>query len=134
MFSLTSSIVRIAFIVLGFGLGAVPDRAHSQDASFDPQSLVGQWVGTWTETGARGLSGSYHMTIEKVEGNQVRGNAEMAGRRVPVPPFRVSGTLSGNRLTYGRRVKTELTIEGNRMTGGTSGANDDVRIELTRKP
>ena len=124
------SIVLLAASIL---LAVMPSAVQPQVTAVDPQSLVGSWVGSWTETGRRALSGRYIMTIDKVEGDRVSGTAEMVGRRVQVPPFRVAGTLSGNRLTYGTRVQTELMIDGGRMTGKTSGANEDVCITLSKE-
>jgi hypothetical protein len=126
---------RACFVLFAVSLllAVTPGRGRPQAMSVDPQSLVGSWVGTWTETGRRALTGPYFLKIEKVEGDQVFGTGELRGRRVTVPPFRVTGTLSGKSLTYGTRVRTEMTVEGDRMTGKTTGANDDVTITLTKE-
>lgn len=112
---------------------ALSSAAHSENREIPAQSWVGHWSGVWTELGSRGLTGPYELTIEKVEGDQVAGNAEIIGRRVSVPPFRVQGTLSGKSLQYGSRVKTSLTLEGEVLSGTTAGARDDVKIELRKK-
>lgn len=107
--------------------------AHSEEGEIPAQAWVGHWSGVWTELGARGLTGPYELTIEKVDGDQVAGNAEIIGRRVSVPPFRVEGKLSGKSLQYGSRVRTSLTLEDGVLSGTTAGARDDVRIELRKK-
>lgn len=112
---------------------ALSSAAYSGESEIPAQSWVGHWSGVWTELGSRGLSGPYQLMIEKVEGGQVAGNAEIIGRRVSVPPFRVQGTLSGKSLQYGSGVKTSLTLEGGMLSGTTTGARDDVRIELRKK-
>jgi hypothetical protein len=124
---------RLGVLTVGLLLVLTSYRADSQTPAVDPPSLLGSWVGTWTETGRRGLTGPYFLTLERVEGDRLFGTGELRGRRVTVPPFTVSATLSGNRLTYGTRVRTELTVDGDRMTGNTTGANDDVAITLKKE-
>ena len=44
----------------------------SGQSSIDPQSIVGKWQGTWRgRSGNRTTSGSYHLTIDRLEGNKV---------------------------------------------------------------
>lgn len=91
-------------IVVVVGLGALAE----EQPSIDPQSLVGEWVGSWTQAraiGAAPAGGSYRMTIRRVARSKVFGHLEISKRRILELDF--VGTLEGNRLTYGR---TELTI------------------------
>jgi hypothetical protein len=53
----------------------------------DPQSLVGQWTGTWTEKSESKMNGPYYITIERVDGNRVFGRCEV---------IRGRGRLSSN--------------------------------------
>jgi hypothetical protein len=74
----------------------------------DPQSLVGEWVGSWTKAGSIGAApagGPYRMTIRRVDRSRVFGHLVISRRRALELDF--VGTLDGNRLTYAR---TELTI------------------------
>jgi hypothetical protein len=122
--------------VAAVAAGSAP-ASFAQGTGVDPQSIVGEWTGTWTAgavsggAGPRGGSrGPYSLTIARVEGNVVRGTVESQGATAN---FR--GTLSGNQLTFGNeRVQTELTIEGDSMRGtrvftGTRPA----AIELTKR-
>ena len=45
----------------------------------DPQSLVGQWAGTWAMANEPGVQGTHNMTISKVDGNQVFGHVDRIG-------------------------------------------------------
>jgi len=58
---------------------------------------------------------------ERVEGAKVFGTGEVSGHKNT--EFPLSGTLSGNQLTYG---KTTLTIDGNHMTG--KGQSMDISL------
>lgn len=93
----------------------------AQAPSLDPQSLIGQWSGSWTNAATGKGNGKYYIKIERVEGVKVFGKGEFSGRKNT--EFDVNGTLAGNQLTYG---KTTLTIEGNRMQG--KGQNLDITL------
>jgi hypothetical protein len=98
----------------------------------DPQSLVGQWTGTWTEKSQSKMNGRYYITIEKVDGKRVFGRAEVHGSGSGKNEFQFVGTLEGNRLTYGRDNVTDLTIDGNRMEG-TSIGRHNWRLKLNKQ-
>jgi hypothetical protein len=124
---MTSRQLRRMFLCLLI-VAAVAPSAWSQAPSVDPQSLIGQWSGSWTGThggaGRGSGSGKYYLTIERVQGEKVFGKIENSGRRGTVT--NITGTLSGNRLTYG---KTELTIDGDNM----QGTAPDVKLSLTKE-
>ena len=97
----------------------------------DPQSLMGQWNGTWTEKSASKLNGPYYLTIEKVDGNKVFGRGEVHSRPGKTE-FKFVGTLEGNRLTYGRDNVVDLTIDGDRMEGTATGRTN-WRVKLNKQ-
>jgi hypothetical protein len=97
----------------------------------DPQSLVGQWNGTWTEKSESKMNGPYYITIEKVDGNRVFGRGEVHSMRGKTE-FQFVGTLEGNRLTYGRDNVADLTIDGNRMEGTAIGRTN-WRVKLNKQ-
>ena len=81
---------------------AVP-RALAQ--TVDPQSLVGEWTGTWVGTSERLVQGTLNMTVTKVEGNQVHGQFERDGwGRIPAVRFNFVGTLEGDKLARFREL------------------------------
>jgi hypothetical protein len=92
----------------------------SPQATVDPQSLIGEWRGTWTSgavTGGpgprSGRQGPFALTITQVEGNLVRATVEMQG-----VTSNIRATLLGNQLTFGNeQFQTELTIDGDHMRG-----------------
>ena len=91
---------------------ALTPAAWSQTPEIDPQTLIGQWSGSWVGAHAAAENGRYYLTITRIEGPKVIGKVEFVGKRTT--EFMINGTLSGNRLTY---LRTELTIFGNRMSG-----------------
>ena len=93
----------------------------------DPRSLIGEWGGSWVEKREGKVNGQYYLWIERVEGNKVYGRGEASGLRGG--EFRFAGTLSGDRLTFGRDPLVELLIEGNRMRGGSVARE----ISLTKR-
>jgi hypothetical protein len=95
--------------------------AWAQAPGVDPQSLIGQWSGSWTGAALAKANGKYYLKIERVEGAKVFGTGEVSGHKNT--EFPLSGTLSGNQLTYG---KTTLTIDGNHMTG--KGQSMDISL------
>jgi hypothetical protein len=97
----------------------------------DPQSLVGQWTGTWTEKSQAKMNGRYYITIEKVDGKRVFGRGEVHSGSWK-NEFQFVGTLEGNRLTYRRDNLTDLTIDGNRMEG-TSIGRTNRRLKLDKQ-
>ena len=96
----------------------------------DPQSLVGQWTGTWTEKSESKMSGRYYITIEKVEGKSVFGRGEVHSRSGKTE-FQFVGPLEG-RLTYARDNVVDLTIDGNRMEGTAIGKTN-WRLKLNKQ-
>jgi hypothetical protein len=101
----------------------------NRNRDFDPQSLVGEWVGSWTKAGMIGAGGPsggpYRMTIRRVEGSRVFGHLDFSVKQTVDLDF--VGTLDGNRLTYGR---TQLTIYGGdnlmQMRGASLGGTPEA--------
>ena len=88
-------------------------------SSPDPQSLVGDWWGSWRARAQKGR-GDYALTIERVEGAQVHGRAKATGPWKA--DFEFTGRIDGKKLTFGREdAATELVIDGKRMFGAFRG-------------
>jgi hypothetical protein len=88
-------------------------------SSPDPQSLVGDWWGSWRARAQKGR-GDYALTIERVEGEQVYGRAKTTGPWKA--DFEFTGRIEGKKLKFGREdAATELVIDGNRMFGAFRG-------------
>jgi len=109
-------LIVLASVAVVTGLTLPPALAQT----VDPQSLVGQWAGTWAMTNEPGIQGTHNMTISKVDGNQVFGHVDRigVGRAVATVHFDFVGTLDGDRLTFAGPAHTvELTISGTDMRG-----------------
>lgn len=117
------SFVVVAVIIIA----TVAPQAWPQTPALDPQTLVGQWTGSWAEASRPGANGRYHLRIERVQGDKVFGKGELVTKTTN--EFKFAGTLSGNRLTFGR---TELTVDDNRMSG-TSAVGPGLTITLTKE-
>jgi hypothetical protein len=119
-------------VVLGLLVGL---PGHGRAQTIDPQSLLGEWVGTWAGKLAS-ASGPYRLTIEAVDGDMVRGHVDTTGaprqQNAPVT-FPIRGVLRGNHLTYGTSNYTvDLEVNGSEMRGTWTGmAHRD--ITLTKK-
>jgi hypothetical protein len=116
-------------LVLAFGVHEV--RA----ADLDPQALLGEWQGTWASATSRGITGNYYITINKVEGDTVRGRSERpASGKTAESNWNFVGTLAGNVMT----VKTpdlvmELTVHGKNMTGWSIVRGNRFDLNLAKK-
>ena len=107
----TLLVLLTGLAVLG---AALPAAAQT---SVDPQSLVGDWTGTWSgRVSMRGSenSGEYVLRITKVVRDQEG--------------------LPQDRLTFGTSPQvTELTINGDHMSGtATTPESHQLKIELTK--
>jgi hypothetical protein len=111
--------LALLFVASVVAVAALGVSAWSQ-APLDPQSLIGDWNGSWTNKKAQGVNGQYHLRIEQVNGNKVYGQVEFSGPQTA--QFKLLGTLDGNRLTFGGPNPTEFLIEGNQMKGSSQGA------------
>jgi len=112
--------------------GFAPPEALAQ--SVDPQSLVGEWRGTYHGVSERLIQGTLNVTVTKVEGNQVHGRVEREGFGKAVSPARVDfvGTLEGDKLVItfpGNSV--ESTISGTQMRG-TMFESYRMNISMTK--
>jgi hypothetical protein len=75
-------------------------------------------------------AGRYYLTIEKAEAAKVQGTGRVEGRSAR--DFKFTGTLTGDRLTFGQENVSDFTISGNQMRGTVKGrVNWDV--ELTKQ-
>jgi len=119
----------LPFITTVAALAAVALAAWAQ-APLDPQSLVGEWSGTWQNKHYSGGNGQYHLTIEQVKGDKVYVQVVISGRDT----FKTVGTLNGNRLTFSKQNPTELLIDGNQMKGTSQGSirGNPRHITLTK--
>jgi hypothetical protein len=73
---------RLVLVGLAISVAAaVVPLAGVVAQNVDPQSLVGQWTGTWTEKSESKMNGPYYITIEKVDGNRVFGRGEVHSGR-----------------------------------------------------
>jgi hypothetical protein len=115
-------IALLSSIIAAFVVAALAPATWAQTPDVDPQALVGQWSGTWTGK-VPSENGRYYLTIERVQDGKVFGKGEFVARKTT--EFKVVGTLSGNRLTFGR---TDLTVNGNQMTG----TGPEVKLDLTK--
>ena len=120
-----SALIFFACVVALVGLAV---SAWSQEV-LDPQSLVGEWGGSWINKSNRRVNGQYYLTVEKVEGNKVYGQVTISGS--DTTQFKIVGTLAGNRLTFGTQSPTELLIEGKQMKGTNQGAVRAAPLDIT---
>lgn len=130
-----SSIDRNRLIVTGLACLALLGLAVGAEAqAVDPQSLIGEWQGTWNLANPKSVNGQYYLTIKTVEGNKVQGRVERSNIRAGITPdFNVTGTLTGNVLKFqSGPANTELTIDGNQMSGQMFGSTR-AEISLTKK-
>ena len=125
-------LIVLASVAVVTGLTLPPALAQT----VDPQSLVGQWAGTWAMTNEPGIQGTHNMTISKVDGNQVFGHVDRigVGRAVATVHFDFVGTLDGDRLTFAGPAHTvELTISGTDMRGtGFESLHFNVAMAKTK--
>jgi hypothetical protein len=119
--------LAMPFIASLVAVAALAVSAWSQ-APLDPQSLVGDWSGSWTNKTLSGANGRYHLTIEQVRGNKVYGNVVISGQRTV--QYKIDGTLDGNRLTFGTQNPTQFLIEGKQMRGSAQGSPTGHPLEI----
>jgi hypothetical protein len=118
----------LLFAVSVVALVALTVSAWSQ-APLDPQALIGEWNGSWTNKKMRGINGPFYLKIEQVQGNKVYGQVEFSFQETV--RYQLLGTLDGNRLTFGTQNPTELVIEGNRMRGSSQGSVRANPMDIT---
>jgi hypothetical protein len=118
--------------VLVVAVSQAKPQAWAQQASVDPQNLVGEWSGSWKTAGAvqHEQGGRYYLTIEKVEGDKVYGKGRVEGRRAR--DFNFTGALTGDHLTFGKDSVANLTISGKQMRGKVEG-RVNWEIELSKQ-
>ena len=128
---------RVALGLLVSCLALSPASLLLAQAPFDPQSLVGEWVGKWSAgatsggTGGRGgTQGPYSLVITRVQGDQVFGKVEFQ---------EFSGNVRGRSPATtspspASACRTELTIHGNEMRGTRQATAARPReIQLLKK-
>ena len=127
--------IALVPVLLALLLTAVP--ATAQRAA-DAQRLMGDWEGMWKSTA--GSSGSLAITIDAVEGEQVRGALFMAvvapdtmgyyNRTVTFRGFFDGAVL---RVTVPPALSFEITVSGRTMLGSVQGQQTFGTVELRRK-
>ena len=105
-----ASVIAVTALVISAG----------SETPLDPQSLVGEWSGSWRNTKLPGSNGQYHLTIDEVKGDKVYGQVVISGRETL--QFKLLGTLAGNRLTFSSGNPTVLLIDGKQMRGSSQGS------------
>jgi hypothetical protein len=130
MHVMLSRLIVTGLVVLAL-LPALDGRAEAQ--AVDPQSLLGEWQGTWAWANNPGVNGQYRLNIKTVDGNRVQGRVERSNvKQGLTPDFNVTGSLTGNVLRFrAGETNTELTIDGNQMSGQMVGAAR-TNISLTK--
>jgi hypothetical protein len=86
----------------------------------DPQSLLGEWVGTIKGP----ATFDYYLTLTKADGNKISGRAKTVGPRGGEYP--IAGVVEGNVFKYKSTVhplSVELIIEGDTMKGSGERAD-----------
>jgi hypothetical protein len=109
-----SPTMMLASVVTFFLTVVVSAEAQTSGTVVDPQSLLGEWVGTIK--GPANLD--YYLTLTRAEGNQIFGKARNVGQRTNEYP--IAGTVEGNVFKYKSTVhplSVELVIEGDTMKG-----------------
>jgi hypothetical protein len=124
VFAITLSIV--------LALGVIPGQVIGE--TIDPQSLIGEWVGVWQNTGpdAATYRGQYILTIKRVEGTKVFCHISSTSSRGSSQGEPVA-TLAGNRLSWGGKFPTEFTVSGTEMRGIRQGSLAPIEITLKKK-
>lgn len=104
--------------------------------------LRGVWSGEWKVEQAPGIqttpsrgqptSGSYQITINRVDNGKVYGQIQQAG--VTPQEYKFLGKLDGNVLSYGtERYQTSLTIDDDRMKGTMLGGTMPWQISVRKQ-
>ena len=106
--------VRGSLAACALLLTVLASSASPDSLAVDPQSLIGTWSGTWSDSHYEKSNGRYYLMIERVEGDRVFGKRQSV--QMTTTEHKVRGRLSGNVLRFG---KTELRIEGNQMRGAS---------------
>ena len=132
------SLSRARFACLGLacaGLLSAFGAYQARGADLDPQSLIGEWQGTWSLASSRGTTGNYYITIKKVEGEKVYGRSERpAAGRTPEFNWNFVGTLAGNVVTVkASDLAMELNVNGTSMTGWSLARGNRYDLNLTKK-
>jgi hypothetical protein len=123
-------IARGASLVLLLAVWTSLVPVASAQSPVDPQSLVGDWQGTWKPQAStkRNRTGSYHLSVERVEGARVSGKVLKVDDKLTEEKT-FTGRLNGNVLTYGT---VELTVDGARMSGKSGAGRGGFDIELQK--
>jgi len=111
---MSSSIILRGLAVAMMATFAPVLPAEPQSAAVDPQTLVSEWAGEFS--GMKVGKGRYYLTIEKVDGERVHLRIDRPDLKDPVASF---------------VPPTQLTIDGDRMSGSTQG-REGLKIELRK--
>jgi hypothetical protein len=93
--------------------------ASAQQATIDPQALIGTWSGTWTNAG---FTGQYYMTLTRFEDGTYYGRYQSSSTILKLSDLQ--GKLAADVFTY-VTVPTsgsgEFKVDGDKMTGEVCG-------------
>ena len=126
-FALVSTALALTMCVASL----IDPKAPAAQAPFDPQSLVGEWSGTWARKDKPGqINGPYSLKIEKVQGDKVSGKTESR-----LGTARWTGVLEKDRLSFNgpEGVTTELSTDGKAMSGSLRSKRGVYDLSLTKK-
>ena len=102
--------------------------ASAQQATIDPQSLLGQCNGTWKY---KTSTGGWFLTLTRLENGIYYGGITYSGaeRNTPVD---LTGKLEGDIFKYSSPSGSyaELKVEGDKMTG-TGGGRTTTGVEIS---
>ena len=131
---MNGSVVRSrsrAWLLTLVALVSIASPLAAQEA-VDPKSLIGEWQGRWrnlaTAGPAYGATGQYELKITSAGDKVVGRYFSNIGGRDSEGPF--TGTLQGNKLTFGR---AEFTVSDNKMQGTWRTDSNRWAIELMKK-
>jgi hypothetical protein len=92
--------------------------------------LVGKWEGIWVNITHPSYRGNYTLTVTKVEQSKVYGRIERVLFTGGTSAHDITGTLEGDKLTYGTSItSTELTVNGKQLRGTSV---EHFSIEMTK--
>lgn len=107
-------------LVLGIGLAltvtdfAVFSTCAVAQQKMEPQSLLGEWAGEYSLSGARGAA---YLTVKKVDGNTIYGSVVVMAQTTAFNGDN-EGTLEGSTIKWNKNGNWgEFSVNGRDMTG-----------------
>ena len=119
-----SKVVVFATIILAIATGP----AAAQDSTFDAQSIIGEWQGSWVDPRDPSNTGSYFMTIKKVDSGRVFTRLYIVGRGAFEGDR--EATLTGNTMVMQTQYnRAEFVFQGRQMRGTTRNLSSGIVIQ-----